>query len=390
MPDEDVAGRATCYACFRPEAFCVCNSVPSVDNRTLVSIVQHPRERTHPFNTARLVALGLRRVEVLVDHLGCLRRDPTRLGSLEGAALLYPHARARDITSLSPEERPRRLIVLDGTWHHARTLYRDIPVLGELPHLTLPGHLRSAFAIRKQPAVHCLSTIEAIVFALSALEPESQGFERLLEAFASMQGQQLALPRDAGRQRTGRRTRASRAIPRSLVEDHDKLVVAYSESSSAPIFGGKRHLIACAAERPTTGERFYGVIRHPQLSDVHLAHLGFDAEVLARATTLEQFRANWSAFLRHDGLLATWNQSSLDLLCDAAARPRAGVALKSAYHNLKRQHGSLEDIVRGEALPPRDRPLPPGEGRALRRLENALQLAEFLSRRAHDPYRHQD
>jgi DTW domain-containing protein len=372
--------RPTCYRCFRPEAHCLCAAIPSVDNRTPVVILQHPRERQHPFNTARLAELGLRQVEVLVDHLGRLRRDPTPLGALEGAALLYPASDARDVTSLAPGEAPRRLFVIDGTWHHARTLYRDIPVLGTLPHLTLPGHLRSAFQIRKQPDVHCLSTIEAVVFALQAIEPATPGIEALLTSFDAMQGRQLAQSRSAGRMRKPTRQRASRAIPRRLVEGYASLVVAYAESTLEPSVPGERRLLCCAAERPATGERFHRVLRQPGISDAHLAHVQLSRDEVERGSSAEQFRREWASFLGDSDNLAAWNQSTLDLLCDAAGAARAGVALKAAYHNLRRARGSLEDVVRHEQLVGESsgRPQP---GRAGARLSHAVELARFLHRR---------
>ena len=370
--------RPTCYRCFRPGAYCLCPAIPEVDNRTSVVILQHPRERTHPFGTARIAELGLRRVEVLIDHGGRLRRDPTPLGSLDGAALLYPAGDARDVTSLAPSERPRRLFVVDGTWHHARTLYRDIPRLQRLPHLTLPDHLRSAFQIRRQPNLHCLSTIEAVVYALRALEPETAGLERLLAAFDVMQAGQLALPRESGRHRKASRRRASRAIPKLLVEDYESLVVAYAESTVDPTGQSARRVLCCAAARPATGARFLGIVRHAGLSDAHLAHLGMRRDEVETGLTPDEFRAAWARFLGDGTQLAAWNQSTLDLLCDAAGAARGGVALKAAYHNLRRHGGSLEDIVRLEAL---DAPPVSGQNRALARLNNALQLAAFLHRR---------
>jgi DTW domain-containing protein YfiP len=378
---EEAHERPTCYRCFRPSAFCLCASIPTVDNRTPVVILQHPRESTHPFGTARLAELGLRRVEVLIDHVGRLRRDATPLGSLDGAALLYPAAHARDVTQLDPSERPRRLFVIDGTWHHARTLYRDIPVLGTLPHLTLPGHLRSAFQIRRQPDVHCLSTIEAVVHALRALDPETEGLDSLLASFDSMQGRQLMLPRQTGRMRKSGRLRSSRAIPRRLVEGYASLVVAYAESTQDPSEQGRRRLLCCAAARPATGARFHRVIRQPNLSDAHIAHLGLSRAEVDGGVSLEQFCEEWGSFLGGSDNLAAWNQSTLDVLCKAAGGTPGGVALKAAYHNLRRFRGSLEEVVRLEALEPSD-PAPQREqGRARARLSNALDLALFLHRR---------
>jgi DTW domain-containing protein len=372
--------RPTCYRCFRPEAHCLCAVIPAVDNRTPVVILQHPRERTHPFNTARLAELGLRQVEVLVDHLGCLRRDATRLGSLEGAALLYPASDARDVTSLAPGEAPRRLFVIDGTWHHARTLYRDIPLLGTLPHLTLPAHLRSAFQIRRQPDVHCLSTIEAVVFALRALEPTTAGLETLLASFDAMQGRQLAEMHSVGRTRRVTRQRASRAIPRRLVEGYASLVVAYAESTADPSAPGERRLLCCAAEKPATGERFHRVLWHPGLDEAHLAHLGLSRDDVEGGVSAEQFQREWASFMGESDNLAAWNQSTLDLLCEAAGAARAGVALKAAYHNLRRGRGSLEDVVRHEQLA-HEGSEHPQAGRAGARLRNAVDLARFLHRR---------
>jgi DTW domain-containing protein YfiP len=356
--------------------------IPTVDNRTPVVILQHPRERTHPFNTARLAEIGLRRIEVLVDHVGRLRRDATPLGSLEGAALLYPSSDARDVTLLSPSDAPSRLFVIDGTWHHARTLYRDIPALRSLPHLTLPAHLRSAFQIRRQPNVHCLSTIEALVFALRAFEPDTAGLDALLASFDAMQARQLALPRVAGRARKASRQRSSRAIPRRLLEGYDSLVVAYAESTVEPWAPGRRRLLSCAAEKPASGERFERVIRHEGASDAHLAHLGLSRASVEGGVSPEQFQRDWSSFLGESDNLAAWNQSTLELLCRAAGAPLGGVALKATYSNLKRRGGSLEEIVRLEGLDAGSSASPSnGMGRAGARLSNAVQLARFLHER---------
>jgi DTW domain-containing protein YfiP len=381
--------RSTCYHCFRPSEFCLCGEIQRVDNRTPVIIVQHPRERTHPFNTAKLAALGLAQVELWVDHVGCLRRDSTALGSLAGAALLYPHPSARDVTTLPADERPSKLVVIDGTWHHARTLYRDIPRLRELPHVTLPSGLVSGFQIRKQPAAYCLSTIEAIAFALHGLEPATPGLDTLLSSFRSMQERQLSVARVAhGRQRKRTRPATSRALPRALVEDYAHLVVAYAEPCFERGRSRARPLRCCAAERPATGERFFRLIETDTLHERELDELGLEPKALAQSVPLERFRSEWSAFLRSEDVIATWNTNALGALNEAAGRAARGVALKSAYHVLGREPGSLEEIVRREAgssaacAEIEVRASASGAGRAGRRLAHALWLAEFLHRQA--------
>jgi DTW domain-containing protein YfiP len=380
-------GRDTCYRCFRPLGSCLCDAIPAIDNRIPVLILQHARERTHPFNTARLVALALRRSELLVDFAGCLRRDPALLGSLEGCGVLYPHASARDVTSVPAAERPRKLIVIDGTWHNARTLYRDLPALHGLPHFTLPAGSSSAFVLRRQPAAYCLSTLEATVYALQALEPETPGISGLLETFARMQGRQLALidaqrtelpAGHTGRCRKRQRSRESRAVPRALLESYGSLVLVYVESCFDESVPGGRGVLCCAALRPSTGAQFFRVIARPGLAAEHLEYLGLDAGVLRDAVSSEQFRSDWEAFLRPGELLASWNASTLRLLGRTLGASFSGVALKSAYYNLKRFRGSLEQILQLEGLS--EAGLSPV--RALQRLEQARQLAELTRRHA--------
>jgi DTW domain-containing protein YfiP len=367
------APREVCYRCFRPSGLCLCPSIPRVDNQTPILIVQHPRESTHPFGTARLMELGLSRVQVLIDYVGRLRR-PAALTLPEGAGLLYPHERAKDITRLAAHERPRTLVVIDGTWHHARTLYRDIPALQALPHYTLPGHHRSNFQIRRQPHEYCLSTLEAIVLALEALEPATRGLSGLRDAFEGMVQGQLRVSKGFSRHRGERRERASRAIPRALIEDFASLIVAYGESVPDRAQPGRRLLLSCAAERPATGERLYCLLKAPGANAVALGHMGLSASELENAATPADFARAWSVFVRPGDVLGAWNQGTLDLLRSHCDRPQRSALLKAAYFNLNRGSGSLEDVVRHEGLTPAE-----GEPRAAQRLGNAVALAKLLN-----------
>src|SRR5690349_8354900 len=104
---------------------CVCARVPRVENKTKVLVLQHPRERTHAIGTARLARLGLANahVEVAWDAGSHESEPPAWLPS--DTALLYPSPEARALESMAPDERPKNLLVIDGTWHTARTLFRD-------------------------------------------------------------------------------------------------------------------------------------------------------------------------------------------------------------------------------------------------------------------------
>jgi DTW domain-containing protein YfiP len=184
--------RASCYRCFKPRVACICSAIHRVDNRTPVTILQHPRERFHALGTARIARLGLARTQVEWcapwEDAGAIR---DRLPS--GAALLYPAPGARDLAALPRAEHPRHLVAIDGTWFLARKIYDAHAWLRALPHVALTPSRPSGYGdIRRAPQAHCLATVEAIVDALRILEPDTPGFDGLLAAFATMIDRQAA------------------------------------------------------------------------------------------------------------------------------------------------------------------------------------------------------
>ena len=123
--------RRRCYECFRPVSLCFCEAIPRIDNRTDVLILQHVGERFHPFNTARIVQKALRRCRLIADHNR--RFAAHHLPIQATAGLLYPRANAPSLTELPAAERPGQLVIIDGTWHQAKTIVRDVPQLQDLP-----------------------------------------------------------------------------------------------------------------------------------------------------------------------------------------------------------------------------------------------------------------
>jgi DTW domain-containing protein YfiP len=174
-----------CYRCFKPQLTCICAEIQPVANRTGVTILQHPNEQFHAVGTARIARLGLR-------HARLLRCAPwedsgrVRARIPDGAALLYPVDEAREVASLGEAERPRHLVVLDGTWFHARKMYQANAWLADLPALKLTPTRPSRYRIRREPKVGYIATIEAIIEALQILEPDTRGFEGLLDVFEKM------------------------------------------------------------------------------------------------------------------------------------------------------------------------------------------------------------
>lgn len=170
---------------------CICSSIERVANRTGISILQHPRERFHAIGTARIARLGLTNVNVescapWTDESGIGARLPA------GTALLYPSSDARDLKTLSAEDRPLHLLILDGTWIHARKMYEAQRWLHQLRHVRLTPDEPSRYRVRRQPHPAYLSTVEAIVLALRILEPQTTGLDGLLRAFSAMVDRQAA------------------------------------------------------------------------------------------------------------------------------------------------------------------------------------------------------
>ena len=159
-----------------------------VANRTKLLILQHRKERTHPFNSARIVDQSLQNSKLIVGrNMELANQD---LGIEQNVGLLYPRKHAMPLEELAPNEIPEQFVFLDGTWNHARTMYRDIPVLKTLPCYRLTPKSPSRFLVRKEPTLDSLSTLEAVVAVLRQFEPELLGLDRLMAAFDLMNQQQ--------------------------------------------------------------------------------------------------------------------------------------------------------------------------------------------------------
>ncbi len=334
-----------CYSCFRPRAVCYCASIPRIENRTDVLILQHMRERFHPFNTARLLHRALRKSTLLADHTPQLAQ---RLTLSPHAGLLYPGDDATLIADLPAEQRPEQLVVLDGTWHHAKTLLRDIPQLQTLPRFKLLPTAPSEYRIRREPTATALSSLEATVAALRVLEPDTAGFDRLIHAFTAMIDQQLAHPKSPTGWRQNRRRRQHFGnIPRAIVGELTNVITVCAESTLVDPDGeSQARLPVCwVAERVGTGERFARLIEPPQpLSAELLAHMELSAEQFRAAEPLAAVRQAWGAFLRPSDTLAVYNQSVVRLFpCLHDAAP-SHVVLKGVATDAMRDLDTFDGV----------------------------------------------
>ena len=392
--------RARCYGCHRPMDRCFCNRIPQIDNRTRVLIVQHMRERFHPFNTARIVRRSLLNSSLLVDHNDRLADLLTKTTLLPDAGLLYPGPGSQLMNDLAVDQRPKQLVVLDGTWHHSKTLVRDIPQLQRLPRYRLAPSEPSRYCIRREPDVSFLSTVEATVAALRFLEPETRGFEELLAAFDTMIESQLALPKaEYGSRRNHRRREKFLNIPRSLQSNLENIVVVYGESAPGvelgragddlnqdrPSVAKWRAPIYWVAERLGTGERFESALQPPfALSSTFLKHIELPSAVFEQAPSVDVVRQNWQAFLRPHDTIAFYYSNIPKLLDEITGlchrrlgHPRLGhprLHLKS-IQLAERPHKTLEQLL--AALKVEASPIACA-GRPGKRLAATVALAVYL------------
>ena len=184
--------RQRCQHCTRPMAYCLCDLIPSLPSRTRVLLIQHPDEVKHALNTARLVALGLQNAQLVVaETIENIERYIQQPGYR--ACVLFPGEQAQELSSYQDNQQPLLLIVPDGTWRKARKILHCNPLLAALPRVALTPGFSSRYRLRKAPDAQALATIEAVTYALTALEPEVD-FSPLLRPFdALIEGQIAAM-----------------------------------------------------------------------------------------------------------------------------------------------------------------------------------------------------
>lgn len=319
-------------------------------------LLQHPRERDVPIGTARLAHLCLPGSEL---HVGVDFDDDRQVraalagGDGRPAYLLFPGPEALDLRAARPEG-PITLVVVDGTWWQARKLLKRNAALRALPQLRFTPSAPSNYRIRREPADHCVATVEALALALGALEEAPARFATLLRPFEAMIDTQIRYARTVRgarhRHALHRARRTRRPTTASLLRARaENLVCLHGEANAWPARRAGSpapEIVHWVARRARTGETFEAIIapRGP-LAPAIPGHIGIAPERLAAGESWTSFRARWAAFAREDDLVCTWGRYSSDLVeAEGVALPPARLDLRmaaSAY--LGARAGSIED-----------------------------------------------
>lgn len=322
--------------------------MPQVDSRTRVIFLQHPRERRVAIGTARMAHLSLPNSEL---HIGVDFSGHARLEALaahpERVAVLFPGEEALPLEEarLNP---PETLIVVDGTWPLARKLVKTNPLLAGLPRIGFVPRRPSNYRIRAEPAEHCVSTIEAVVEVLGALEGGQERFDTLLQPFEFMVDTQLDRQEtrtDPPRKRLYKSAWQPPLELRTIAENFEHLVLLYAEANAHPAEQSlPSELVHLVAMRPATGERFEAVLapRQPLARSTSL-HVEMPEERLLAGEPLESGLARFQAFLRPGDKLAVWTTFALDLLRrDGFPVPEAVNVRLACARALKNKTGGVE------------------------------------------------
>ena len=167
-----------------------------VDNRLFVLILQHPQEKKETLATAALTCTALMRAALVpglswpnLARAAGRSADPRRwavlyLGSTRPAAF----GLEREVIALDRRGEPiadqeamlrglEGVVVLDGSWSEAKTLWWRNPWLLKLHRLVLnPPRPARLGQLRREPRRAALSTIEAAALVLKHLDggPEAE------------------------------------------------------------------------------------------------------------------------------------------------------------------------------------------------------------------------
>ena len=188
----------------------------SIANRVFVLILQHPHEKREPLATAPAVIATLRHAKLatglswpnLARPLG-RDSDPRRwaalyLGSVRPAAFTD----RRELLLVGRDGQPVAdpghvlrgldgIVLIDGTWSQAKTLWWRNPWLLKLHRLVLnPPRPARLGKLRREPRREALSTLEAAALALRHLESGPEAADALLAAL----GQIIAAARPTSEQ----------------------------------------------------------------------------------------------------------------------------------------------------------------------------------------------
>lgn len=194
-----------CEICNKPKTLCVCDIVEPVSTKTRVLILQHPQEPDKQLGSAPILKKALSNSVLkvglswknlphalgedadpkkwLVLYLGSSKAKsqagtPLVVVDKNGNALEGPDATLKQIQGI---------VVLDGTWSQAKTLWWRNAWLLKLRRAVLVPERPSLYGkLRREPRRESVSTLESAALALSVIEHDDGIFATLTAPFKEL------------------------------------------------------------------------------------------------------------------------------------------------------------------------------------------------------------
>jgi DTW domain-containing protein len=170
------------------------------DNRLFILILQHPREKREALATAALTCAALQRAQLVtglswpnLSHALGHSVDAKRWAVLYlGSARPALFASRQEVIGFDRRGQPAAdqeamlrgiegVVLLDGSWSEAKTLWWRNPWLLKLRRIVLNPRQRSRFGrVRREPRGESLSTLEAAALLLRHIEERGPEIEAAL------------------------------------------------------------------------------------------------------------------------------------------------------------------------------------------------------------------
>jgi len=363
----DFEPRESCARCRRPASVCYCRHLTSLDTKTRVVLLQHPRERDMAIGTARMASLCLPNSELHIGIDWSASKDLDRALSdpSRPAALLYPgdaQVPATDVFS-APPKGPVTLVVIDGTWSLARKVVRANPRLQALPRFAFTPTAPSEYRIRREPHETYVSTIEALAYVLGALEGDPARFLPMLTPFRAMVDTQLrcAETMHGARVRHKKPAIVGPRVPLVFRERPDDLVCVVGEANAWPYRSAERgdghpdELVQWVGYRPRTGETFDAIARprYP-LAPSTPRHIRLREDELMAGGTLEDLHEAWRAFVKDTDVVCSWGRYATRIFAASGGYlPKTRMDLRQVGRQLlKGKVGTIEGFLQQIAATP--------------------------------------
>lgn len=177
--------KAPCSGCFMHLDFCICESIPSLETKTKLSLIVHAKELKRTTNTGGLAVKALKNSEMIIRGLD---HEPlnlsSRLTETHQTLFFYPCEDAHELTKefVNAFSRPLHLIVPDGNWRQASKVHTRHPELSHIPRVKISTPNPSKFHLRKEATQEGMATLQAIAYAMKVIEGEKV-FQDLIQVY---------------------------------------------------------------------------------------------------------------------------------------------------------------------------------------------------------------